>query len=193
MLEFDSLTDAFNHMLKQIGRWDQHLRAQMNRLNLLRHTTAAIGDRQDLPSIFQVVLRNVGGDLPIDFGSICLHGAASTTLTVTTLGPASREITASLDLAEHTSVPIDRNGLSRCMCGQLVYEPDIRGIQLPFPQRLPHGGFCSLVIATQSVESNIFGAFISARRAPQAFTSTDCAFLKQLSEYVALAAYQAQL
>jgi|HigsolmetaAR201D_1030396.scaffolds.fasta_scaffold04242_3 signal transduction histidine kinase/ActR/RegA family two-component response regulator/uncharacterized membrane protein affecting hemolysin expression len=191
--EIDSLTDAFNHMLTQIERSESRLRAQMGRLSLLQHITSAIGDRQDLPSIFQVVLRSVEENLPIDFGCFCLHEGANDTLTVKAVGAASQPLAATLGLTEHTSLPIDPNGLSRCMHGQLVYEPDVRDVPFPFPQRLADGGLRSLVIAPLSVESNVFGAFISARREPHAFTSADCEFLKQLSEHVALAAHQAQL
>ena len=191
--EIDLLTDAFNHMLTQIEHSEARLRAQMGRLSLLQHITSAIGNRQDLPSIFQVVLRSVEENLPIDFGCFCLHEGANGTLTVTTVGAASQGIAASLGLTEQTSLPIDPNGLSRCMHGQLVYEPDIREVPFPFPQRLAQGGLRSLVIAPLSVESNVFGAFISARREPHAFSSADCEFLKQLSEHVALAAHQAQL
>lgn len=115
--EIDSLTEAFNHMLTQIERSEARLRAQMGRLSLLQHITSAIGNRQDLPSIFQVVLRNVEENLPIDFGCICLNEGASDALTVTTVGAASQQVSASLGLAEGTRVPVDVNGLSRCMRG----------------------------------------------------------------------------
>ena len=164
MLELDQLTAAFNHMLTQIGAADTRTRAHMNRLSLLQHITSAIGDRQDLPSIFQVVLRNVEENLPVDFGCVCLYDSASHTLTVTTIGAASRTRSAALDLAEGSIVPIDENGLSRCVRGHLVYEPDVRKIPHPFPQRFANGGMYSLVIAPLTVEASVFGVFIAARR-----------------------------
>jgi len=39
----------------------------------------------------------------------------------------------------------------------------------------------------------VFGVLVAARREPEAFSSGDCEFLRQLSEHVALAAHQAQL
>lgn len=192
-LEIGLLTDAFNHMLTQIERSEERSRAQMSRLSLLQQITGAIGERQDLPSIFQVVLRSVEENLPIDFGCICLYNPATQALSVSTVGAASQALSARLDLAEKSIVPIDQNGLSRCMQGHLVYEPDVREVHYPFPQRLARAELRSLVIAPLIVENNVFGALIAARLQAHSFTSGDCEFLQQLSQHVALASHQAQL
>ena len=65
--EFDLFTDTFNHMLTQIQQSEGKLHAQLSRLSLLQHITRATGERQDLPSIFQVVLASLEENLPIDF------------------------------------------------------------------------------------------------------------------------------
>jgi signal transduction histidine kinase len=193
LLELNQLTDAFNHMLTQIQLSESRLHAQMSRLNLLQHITSAIGDRQDLHSIFQVVLRNVEENLPVDFGCVCLYDSATSTLSVGTVGTGSRELASRLGLLETAVVPIDGNGLARCIRGDLVYEPDVTAIDFPFPQRLAGVGLCSLVIAPLSVEASVFGILLAARRSREAFSSADCEFLKQLSGHVALAAHQSRL
>ena len=43
------------------------------------------------------------------------------------------------------------------------------------------------------MESQVFGVLITARRAPNAFSSGECEFLRQASEHTALASHQAQL
>jgi signal transduction histidine kinase/ActR/RegA family two-component response regulator/uncharacterized membrane protein affecting hemolysin expression len=191
--EITLLNDAFNHMLAQIQSSEIRSHAQMQRLSLLQHITAAIGDRQDLPSIFQVVLRNVEENLPVDFACVCLYDSATATLTVSTLGAASRNLSAALGLSADFTVPIDENGLSSCIRGRLVYEPDTRELAFAFPQRFARAGLCSLVIAPLHVEASVFGVFVAARRAPDAFSSGDCEFLMQLSGHVALASHQARL
>ena len=50
------LAGAFNHMLTQIQESERKLHSQLGRLGLLQHITRAIGERQDIHSIFQVVL-----------------------------------------------------------------------------------------------------------------------------------------
>jgi signal transduction histidine kinase/ActR/RegA family two-component response regulator/uncharacterized membrane protein affecting hemolysin expression len=191
--EITQLTDAFNHMLTQIQQSEIRSRAQMQRLSLLQHITGAIGDRQDLPSIFQVVLRSVETNLPVDFGCVCLYDSATSTLTVSTVGAASRDLAVSLALLENSTIPIDENGLSSCIRGRLVYEADTRKLPFPFPQRFAQAGVYSLVIAPLHVEASVFGVFVAARRAPDSFSSGDCEFLMQLSGHVALASHQARL
>src|SRR5882672_10288514 len=191
--EFDLFTDTFNHMLTQIQQSEAKLRAQLGRLGLLQHITRATGERQDLPSIFQVVLGSLEENLPIDFGCFLLHDPAAQSLTVDVIGVAGRGFADKLGLKEHVNVPIDANGLSRCVAGQLVYEPDVLQVPFPFPQRMAAAGLRSVVITPLIVENQVFGVLVCARRDPEAFSSGECEFLKQLSEHVALASHQARL
>jgi signal transduction histidine kinase/CheY-like chemotaxis protein len=114
-------------------------------------------------------------------------------LTVMRVGLHSEALATELALTEQAKIPIDENGLSRCVRGQLVHEPDILDVPFPFPQRLALAGLRALVFAPLLVESKVFGVFIGARRTPHSFSSGECEFLKQLSEHAALAANQAQL
>ncbi len=171
----------------------RRVQTQLDRLALLHQITRAIGERQDLASIFNVVLRNLEDQLPIDFGCICRYDAAAVSLTITTIGASSAALATQLGLDEQNLLSIDQNGLARCIAGQLVYEPDTSQIPFPFPQRLAAGGVRSLVVAPLLVENSVFGILIVARREAQAFASADCEFLRQLSEHVALASHHAQL
>jgi PAS domain S-box-containing protein len=169
------------------------LQAQLSRLDLLNQITRAIGEHQDLQSIYQVVIRSLEDHLPIDFGSICLYDEAANALAVTRVGVKSESLAMDLALPEKARIPVDKNGLSRCMEGQLVYEPDTACVKFPFPERLAKSGLRALVISPLLVESEVFGILIVARREPGSFTSSDCEFLRQLGEHTALAAHQAQL
>ncbi len=51
--ELAQLTSAFNHMLATTQEAQERLQVQLSRLSLLHHITRAIGERQDLSSIFQ--------------------------------------------------------------------------------------------------------------------------------------------
>jgi PAS domain S-box-containing protein len=171
----------------------QKLQAQLQRLNLLQHITRAIGERQDTHSIFQVVVRTLEEQLPLEFCCIALHDSADNMLTVTSVGRASAALAMELALTEQASIPIDQNGLSQCVRGQLVYEPDVREVPFPFPERLARGGLRSMVAAPLRIEGAVFGVLIAARTQAGGFTSSDCEFLLQLSEHVSLAAHQSKL
>ncbi|MDC8756109.1 ATP-binding protein [Janthinobacterium fluminis] len=172
---------------------EQKVQAQLGRLNLLHQITRSIGERQDLRSIFQVVIRSLEDQLPLDFGCICLYDAAKQMLVVTSVGLLSEPLARVFSMNEHARIPIDENGLSRCVRGELVYEADIADVGFPFPQRLARGELRALVMAPLLAESTVFGVLVVARRAAYSFSSGECEFLRQLSEHVALAANQAQL
>jgi PAS domain S-box-containing protein len=172
---------------------ETRLGEQLQRLALLSRITHAIGERQDLRSIFQVVVARLEDELPVDFCCICLYDMGENRLTVNCVGERSVAAATQLRMDQGSVVPIDENGLARCLHGQLVYEPDIAATPFPFPQRLAGAGLGAMVIAPLLVESQVFGVLICARRAAQSFSSAECEFLRQASEHTALAAHQAQL
>jgi signal transduction histidine kinase/ActR/RegA family two-component response regulator len=171
----------------------QALHAQVEHLGLLHQITRGIGERQDLQSILHIVLRNLEDNLPLDFSCVCLYDQAANLLTVVRVGGKSAPIAAQLSLSEQSLIPIDQDGLSRCVRGQLVYQPDIAQTQFPFSHRLAIAGLRSLVLAPLLVESKVFGVLVAARRQPESFDTGERDFLKQLSEHVALASHQSQI
>jgi PAS domain S-box-containing protein len=170
---------------------EQKLQAQLARLELLNQITRAIPQRQDLQSVFQVVINSLEKNLQIDCCFICLYEPADDAFIVTSIG--SSALGNDLAIPEHSIIPIDQNGFSRCKAGEMIYEPDISRMDFSFLQRLAAGGLSSLVLAPLLVDNAIFGVLVAARREPQSFSSPDCEFLKQLSDHVALAAHQAQI
>lgn len=172
---------------------EQKATSHLERLDLLRQITRAIAEHQDLDSIFQVVVRSVEEQLPVDFSCLCRYDKLDQTLTVARIGIRSSELALDLAMPERARIEIDDNGLSRCVKGMLVYEPNIAELDFPFPQRLARGGLGSIVAAPLQVESDIFGVLIVARVRPDGFVSGECEFVRQLSEHVALAAHQAHL
>jgi PAS domain S-box-containing protein len=185
---FGSNTDV-----EEYKRSEQRLRAQLERLDLFDRLTRAIGERQDLQGVLGVVVSSLEDHLPLDYCCVCLYDAVDRTLTVACVGPRGRRLAAELDLDDKARIRIDANGLSKCVRGLLVYEPDIAGAPGAFAQRLSRGGIRSFVGAPLVIESSVFGVLLAARQVPAGFTSADCEFLRQLSEHVALAAHQAQL
>ena len=169
------------------------LEAQLARLNLLGSITRAMGERQDVHSIFQVVIRTLEAHLALDFCSICRYDGAAHRLIVARVGVQSGALALELALGENVSIDIGQNGLSRCVQGELVYEPDLAALDALFPRRLAAGGLGSLVAAPLRFESQVFGVLLAARREPRSFSSGECEFLRQLAEHVALAAQQTQL
>ena len=172
---------------------EQRLRGQLGRLDLLRRITHAIGQRHDLPSILQVVVESLEDNLTIDLVCCCRHDAADGNLVVTNVGRRCGADALAMGLGVDAVVPIDANGLSRCVADALVYEPDVALVPFPFPRRLAAAGFRSLVLVPLAVEGTVIKLFIIAQRHAQGFSSPDCEFLRQLGEHVALAVHQFKL
>lgn len=171
---------------------EERLKTQLQRMNLLGQITRAIGERQDLRSIFQVVIRSLEDNLPIDFGCVCLYNGGAHEIVVTCVGVRSESLAMDLAMTEQAHIGIDQNGLSQCVRGRLVYEPDVTAIPFPFPERLARAGLRAFVAAPLLFESQVFGVLIGARREAHSFSSGECEFLRQLSEHVALASHQAE-
>jgi signal transduction histidine kinase/ActR/RegA family two-component response regulator len=185
-------TQELESEIVQHKRTEHRLQTQLERLNLLGQITRAIGERQDLRSIFQVVVRSLEDSLPIDFGCVCLYDPHAEEVVVTCVGVRSEALAMDLAMTNNAHISIDQNGLSKCVRGHLVYEQDVSQVDFPFPQRLATAGLRAFVAAPLLFESQVFGVLIGARREPNSFSSGECEFLQQLSEHVALAAHQSE-
>lgn len=204
---FDAMTGRLAESIERLESANENLKAeaaerqraeekahsQLAALKLLHQITRAIGERQDMRSIFQVVVRSLEDWMPVDFACICRYDKTSHTLKVDSVGVRSRELALELAMTEQAVVPVDRNGLTRCVAGQLVYEPDVSGLDFPFPQRLARGGLRSMVASPLMVEGRVFGALLVARLRSDGFSSAECELLLQLSEQIGLASHQVQL
>jgi signal transduction histidine kinase/ActR/RegA family two-component response regulator len=191
-LELAGAVSALESEVAQHKHTEEKLQTQLGRLNLVDQITRSIGERQDLRSVFQVVIRTLEDSMPINFGCICVYDPVSAALTVTCVGVRSEALAMELALTERARIPANENGLARCVSGHLVYEPDVSEVKFPFPTRLAQSGLRSVVVAPLLSESSVFGVLVVARRQPNGFSSGDCEFLRQLSEHVGLAASQAQ-
>lgn len=209
--EVGTLTVAFNEMLSGIEDRERALhdanqalsrenldrrvaekrvRSQVSNFELLNGITHAIGQRQDLPSIFHVVLRSLEDDLAIDFGCVCLYEAADEALTVTSVAPGNAATGAGAAYGRGDRLPdFGDEGRRRDF---LYIEDTLAAPTLPIAD-LAANGLRSVVLAPLVLESESFGVLMVARRANHAFTPDECQFLRQLSEHVALAAHQAHL
>ena len=174
---------------------ERKLLTQLERLHLLHQITHAIGERQDLASIFQVIVGHLEDHLRVDLACMCDFDPVDRRLTVACVGARGLPSARVMDMGVGARISIDENGMSRCVRGELVYEPDITALDFPFTRRLKLGALRAVVLAPLLVEqrSGVFGVLIVGRGAADSFSSSDCEFLSQLSENVALATNQAQL
>jgi len=168
---------------------------QLSRLRLLQQTTHAIAERQDLASIFTVVVGSLEDHLNVDFACLCQYDPVERELTVARVGSNSSKCAAEIGLTELTKVEVDDDGLGRCIRGELLYDRDIGAANSAFARRLGNCGLRSFVAVPLLIEQRrgAFGVLLVARRNADGFSGSDREFLIQLGENVALAGNQAQL
>lgn len=195
------LRDASGAIVKWYGsntdfddlkRMESKLQVQVERLALLDGTTRAIGRRQDLESIFGVVLSALEESLAVELACVGTLDDATGLLRIVAVGPRGQAVAERLGLSQHDAIPVDSNGLRRCVGGELVHETNLGDIPFDFPRRLAAAGVGALVAAPLAIETKVFGVLLVARK-HEDFSSSECEFLRQLSEHVALAAHQAQM
>lgn len=185
--------DTLRQEIAERTQAEERVRQQLTRLQLLNQITRAIGERQDLDSIFRVVMGSLEESLPLDFSCICLFDTDGEGLRVASVGAKGQRMATTLGMQEGAHVPIDQNGLRACARGNTVYEPDTALVNAAIPQQFARAGLYSLAAAPMIVEGSVLGILLVARQTVNGLRSGECEFLRQLSEHVAIAAHQAQL
>ena len=185
---FGSNTDVEDAMVASAK-----MEVQLERLQLLDHTTQAIGAHDEPARVFEVVLRALEDNLGVDLACIFTYQSEPQLLTVACVGERSLALAHKLGLEDRAQFEVDNNGMSRCVRGELVYESELDSPLPPFAARLAAGGLRSLVAAPLTIENEVSGVLLVGSRIANSFTSDDCEFLRQLSSHVALATRQARL
>jgi signal transduction histidine kinase/ActR/RegA family two-component response regulator len=191
--ELRTLTDAFNQMLTQVQDAQAQLQAQIARMDLLQKITRAIGDRQDLPSIFRILVSRLEDDVPVDLGCVCRYEPAQRVLIVASVGDRGKGRARRMGIEADARVAIEGSGFEPCLRGELIYQADIADLQAPLAQQAAAAGLRAMVAAPLAIEDRVLGLVIVARLTAGSFSTGDCEFIRQLSEHVALAVNQVGL
>ena len=172
---------------------ERKMRSQMERMSLLHQITRAVGEHQDLASIFQVVIRTLEDQMPVDFTCMCLYDEAVNDVMIASVGLHGAEMATALALTEQSHLDIGGECVSKLKRGLLIYEPDTQVVNYVFPKRLAQGGMRAMVAVPLMVDGELYGVLVVARIPTNSFSSGECEFLTHLTEHVAQAAQHAQL
>ena len=169
------------------------LQEQLARLDLLQRITRAIGERHDLPSIYQVVVHRIEQDLPADFAGIWSVASGADTFDAAFHGSKAREAAPQFVRTGEAQFLMERGQMADWLGNNLAYFPDIDASSAPQLRALAPHELHSVVIAPLIAEGKLHGVILVAKRLSNGFSSGECEFLRQLSEHVALAAHQSGL
>jgi signal transduction histidine kinase/ActR/RegA family two-component response regulator len=188
-LELEQRVDALRKEVTERQRAESERQAQVERLKLLNQITHAIGERQDLRSIFQVTVRSLEEHLPLDFACACLSKPTEAAMTIM----SARHHGADDGFGDRAPLQIDTDVLSSYLRGEVVCEQDALTQSHPLAQEMAKVGLRAFIVAPLRAEEKVFGALVVARREVDSFSADEREFVRQLSEQVALAAHQAML
>ncbi|MDE3067863.1 MAG: response regulator [Verrucomicrobiota bacterium] len=207
--ELGRLIDGFNEMLGKIQERDaalqrakeelerrveertRDLRQQFDRISLLNRITYAVAARQDLDSIFRIVLEELEERLPLDYGSAYAFDAPADAFRLLRRGAKGGALAEALHIPE--TVPVEQSIFRPCLQGAMVYEPDVSRLETPMAKKVAEAGLLSSLGAPLMVEGEMFGLLALLRRGRDAFTAPERDFIRGLSAHVAMAVHQAQL
>ncbi|MBA4263689.1 MAG: hypothetical protein C0453_01285 [Comamonadaceae bacterium] len=169
------------------------LAAQMGRLQLLHRITRAIGDRLSISDILGIVVVQLEEQMPLAFCAAASYDVHANTILIEQLGARSMSNAGNRPLDVGETIPADGGALSRAIGGELVYEPEASVLLQEMPLRLAKSGLHAFVVVPLRSHSSVSGVILAARTQSESFSSSDCEFLRQLGEQVALALHQAEL
>src|SRR5690606_23157874 len=138
-------------------QFDQRLQAELMRLDLLSRITRAIGERQDLRSILQVVLQNIADHFTVEFTCVLQYDEVEQALQLACIGGRSESAGRRRGTPLAARVPIDVHGMRRGLRGRLIYDPDVTELSLPFCRRLSVGGLGAVLMAPVAPQEKVFG------------------------------------
>lgn len=168
--------------------------AQLSKMNLLHRITRAVGNRQNLQSIYEIVIASLESELPVDFCVMASYSENQGKVVIKAFGDRSKELAAKLGFQVDRPLQIVGRYLKKVLQGGWVYLPDLSAADSTLGQRMSEfGQIESLVITPLLRGEQVFGLIACGRRGKSSFTNEETAFLLQLSEHVALALDQAEL
>ena len=167
---------------------------QLEQMRLLHQITRAIGNRQDLNSIYQVVVNHLEQQLPADFCLMATHDIESNTLHPRAVGAHSKALAQKLGIDVGAVVPARGVNIEQAIKGHSVQNANMGIHRGPIGAAMHAvGGLHSLIITPLMNGDDVRGITVVARTAVDGFTDDEISFLEQLSEHVTLALTQAEL
>ncbi len=168
--------------------------AQLARMQLLNQITRAISHRQNLDSIYNVVVNHVEERLPSDFCLMATYNSASNMLMVRSVGQRSQALAEKLGLFVGAQVKGHGVHLEVALQGKRVHNANMGETRGPIGAAMNTvGGLFSLIINPLMKGDEVLGILVISRTQIDAFSDEEIEFVDQLSEHVAVALSQVEL
>ena len=166
---------------------------QLSRLGQLNQITRAIAARHESASMLHVVLKQLVVEFPLEAALLALLDRETDGFTIKVQEiPAWNGADSSI-LTEGARIPIDDSGFRKCLSGEMLLVRNTASEDSVLARELAGRGIGSLIAAPLVAGERNFGILLVLRRQPDGFAPGEVDFMRQLSEHLALAMYQAEL
>ncbi|MFW6137799.1 MAG: PAS domain S-box protein [Spirochaetota bacterium] len=169
----------------------QQLESQLYRIKLLNAINHSVMERQDLESIYHVILKILEQGLK-NTRAVLLTSDTTGSFGAVFYGPGSNQIDGLLTEGEMKTARI-RELIKRSSKGEVIYRPDLSKIRSSIAEKLTRMGIQSLIILPVQSENKTSAILIMGRSKKNAFPEDETLFLKELCRHLALAIRHAAL
>ncbi|MBI3038039.1 response regulator, partial [bacterium] len=169
------------------------LKLQFTRIELLNQIARGIAGRNDLNSIFNIVLKYLYDKLPVEYGVIFLLEPNNNKILLSVdTNPKSKFAIGTIPSTDG-SLSLQSQSMGGCSKAEVCYVPDFSEDTRPISRDLSKKGAGSGVSVPILLEEKVFGVLFVIREKVNAFSQGEIEFLKMVCEHVAMAVHQANL
>ncbi|MBI2192929.1 MAG: GAF domain-containing protein [Planctomycetes bacterium] len=172
---------------------EEDAKRQLVHVILLNEIARNVAERLDLDSIFQVVLKRLEDQMPVDLSSVSLYDEPKGTLTVMHWGPKGQSLAGIPASPEGAGLPIEQSLAEGCIHGELVYVPDCSKVDTADARVAVAAGMGCVLAMPLFTQEKVFGVLRVLRRSVDGFGRSDREFFRMVSEHVSLAIHQTSL
>lgn len=190
--ELKSRAEKLAHVSEEQAKLLDEVRCQAEQLSVLDELVMAAVQRRESVSVARAVIEVLTSQFPQTGFAILKHDASSGSFTLI----AGNE--AALSVAKRLSPNLVFpkrlfNALPQLQAGELVKVDDLRDLRSRAAEALLSEGFHSAVLCPLHVGGEFLGFLTAFRSQPNSFTDDESAFLRRVSDHLAIALYNAQL
>ncbi|MBN1317988.1 MAG: GAF domain-containing protein, partial [Anaerolineales bacterium] len=170
---------------------EHRLKKQLARIQMLNDIVRAITQRQDLLSVFRVVLNKLVDQFGIDYACSFLYDSSSETFTIANQ-TSRKDLPLLVCLTEGRKIPVKKS-VFESWDDSSHYLPDMNKSENQNAREMALEGIRSVFIVVLNVQNRPIGALAFSSKQGDAFDIEEREFLIALGKHISLAGGQAQL
>lgn len=190
--ELKSKAEKLAQLSEEQAKLLDEVRRQAEQLSVLDELVVAGVQRREIVSVAQTVIDGLTSQFPQTGLAILKHDALSGSFTLIAGNEVALRVTQRL--SQNFVLPKRLFSLlPQLQAGELVRVDDLKNLRSRAAEALLSEGFHSAVLCPLYVGGEFLGFLTAFRNQPNSFADDECAFLRRISDHLAIALYNAKL